>query len=287
MPKSRAPDSPTTSIMQSEYLSIAKCQIDGHEQFKVISFNPLILSGTEATIWSAGGMHTFPDHSGETLFISSSNALDTQNLLIQATLGSGLQAPLAGFINLEDALLNGQVKTEVGGGVYRSTQDVFVFGDVTNLGDIYVYTDSPVVDGVPTDPTTIQAKIIAGHNRAQTGWTDVPNNKRAFEVQLDYYATALDDKVKIHKPIEFQQWVRPPGGSFQLVIRTPMDVAQVSHVPIPLPYPSPGLSDTLVEFRVCNTSDSDIQVAVFATFLNIREEFLDFNETTPSQGIDP
>lgn len=160
----------TSSELKTEAfeLQVARGLIGGHSIIHVFGFNPDIDSGTEETIWTAGGMLGHPE-SATAMKVSSSSTDDAaagtgaRTVYILGTNGTGGYAE-------EIVTLNGQTAVNTTN-TYFSIERVTVLtvgSGGANAGTINVGTGD-VTAGVPA---VIYGHITVGDNTSLTGhWT--------------------------------------------------------------------------------------------------------------------
>lgn len=153
---------------------VAQGSIYGKEIRHVFGYNPDIDSGTEETVWTAGGLYTHLS-SPQTLTISSTSASDTS-----AGIGArqvyilGINST-GGEVN-ETVTLDGQtaVNTTHTYTSIQSMQVVSVGSSAYNVGSIYAGTGT-VTAGVPANAyghiLATENQSIMGHFTVPTGYT--------------------------------------------------------------------------------------------------------------------
>jgi hypothetical protein len=210
--------------------------------------NPDIDSSQE-DIWDGGGSYTFTT-SAVTYYCSSSSIADTMPIEVQ-----GLDASF----NMQTikVILQGQTKVTLPGTWMRVFR-IKNLGASNNAGDIYVYENDTVSNGVPQTASKIRAKVLIGNNQTLMAIYTVPNNKDGL---LTSWGGALSKKQAAFSILRL--YIRPYGKVFQLkesvVLATTGTNWHTFEYPTPLLIPAK--SDILVR---ADASAADTSVS--ATF---------------------
>lgn len=164
-------------------------------------------TGSRETIWSAGGNETFVT-ANLIDTISSSSSSDTQSVQIEYHTISGSGTSSQFTFGLQNVTLNGQNKVTLGVPCARVSR-IRNNGSVSFDGDVYVYEDTAITSGVPSDTTKIHAEAFAGDNQTFKASTTFSNTDYAF-------VTSVYGSVKraTSAVIDLQLEVRSPGGIF-------------------------------------------------------------------------
>jgi hypothetical protein len=175
--------------------------------------NPEIDTGNAADIWTWGSAaagrqeysYTFMA-AAATLYISSSAAGDTQSYTVY-----GLDADWND--QSQSVTAAGQTKTEIGSGltwirVFRVTND----GATNNAGNIYVYEDGDITDGVPDDAGKVRAHVEIGDNQTLMAIYTIPATKTGYLV--GFYASM--NRSTTTGAADLSLLVRPSGSVFQV-----------------------------------------------------------------------
>ena len=118
------------------------------------------LSTTEETVWLQGGTETYA--TGNTVdTISSSNAGDTQSVIIEGHTSSGSDLTFV----VQSATLNGQNKVVLTTPLTRATR-MYNTGSTNFAGAVYVYEDTAITGGVPTDTSKIHIRTDGSNNQS-------------------------------------------------------------------------------------------------------------------------
>jgi len=113
--------------------------------------NPDVDTGSiPEDIWSYGGLYNWSTTAAIDTF-SSSEIADTQELVFVGQTADYVEVTQTGT-------LNGRNKVVLGTPLFRLYR-VYNNNGVDLTGDIYVYEDTPIVNGVPTDGTKVRAYI--------------------------------------------------------------------------------------------------------------------------------
>lgn len=206
---------------------------------------------TSEAIWSYGdtaGDYTFPSNSGETMYISSSNALDTMPVTIQ-----GLDE---NFQEKEQTVtLTGQTRITLDGKWSRINR---AFNDDTDdiAGNVFIYTNGANTDGTPDTASTVKAIIENGHNQTMQAIYTVPINNL---FHLSSYHISCDAKTQnTTANLTVTLVVRRKGSVF----RTQEIIAVSNHNPsivkFDMPLPIKGGSDVM--FKVTSATNNNMHV---------------------------
>jgi hypothetical protein len=215
------------------FLDAANGGITGLEVIRVWGQNPDVDTGTlPEDIWDSGGTYNYTAAGGATHYISSSNNGDTQDVTINL-----LSQDASGDWNEEtfDFTLVGQAKTAItttsGDDPVRILSVVNGSG-VTLLGDVYVYENSAVVAGVPSDASKIRAKILIGNDRTYMAMYTIPSGKTGY-----LYKRACGLANATATTLESRWQKRLVGASFQMDTRVTLDNSVISQYSEEFPLP--------------------------------------------------
>ena len=140
--------------------------------------NPDIDTGTDPEdVWEFGGLYTFPDNSGEQMYISSSSGSDTETIHIEG-LDSNFNRKT---VNIQ---LSGQTKTLIPDGIFSRVFRVYTVSDTALLGDVYVYTDSAVSSGVPDTASTVKAVVSPENQQTLMSIYTIPAGYHGWIVEI-------------------------------------------------------------------------------------------------------
>lgn len=146
---------------------------------------------------------------GVDIFISSSNAGDTHTLRV---IGLGPD----GKYQEEDKNLVGQTKTKLSKQFFRVFRAINI-SDTDLTGDAYVYVDTAVVAGIPTDKSDILAALLLENQVSMNSMFTVPWDMKGYVKSI---FVAIKELV-ITKGIAFYVFVRSPGGLFHQELGIP------------------------------------------------------------------
>src|SRR6056300_208765 len=136
------------------------------------STNLIDSADAPADIWSYAdteSLYTFPSNSGETLYISSSSALDTMQIQI-----IGLDADFREQI--VTVAVTGQTKKQISG-TWTRVNKIINVGASDVAGVVYVYTNATVTLGEPQTPSAVKSLIENGFNESLSAIYSVPAGK--------------------------------------------------------------------------------------------------------------
>lgn len=140
--------------------------------------NPDIDTTTDPEdIWEFGGLYTFPDNSGEQMYVSSSNGSDTEILLIDG---------LDSNFNRKTVViqLSGQTKTLVPDGVFSRVFRSYTDNATELQGDVYIYTDSDVSLGVPDTASAVKAVVSPENQQTLMSIYTIPAGYHGWIVEI-------------------------------------------------------------------------------------------------------
>ncbi len=202
-------------------------------------------------IWSyadVAGDYVFPSDSGETMYISSSSALDTMPIRIQ-----GLDAD---FKEKEQTItLQGQTRLTLDGTWSRINR---AFNDDTNdiAGNVFVYTNGANTDGVPSTANTVKGVIENVHNQTLQAIYTVPID---YYFHLSSFHLSCDAKTaNANANLTLKLIVRKKSSVF----RTQEIIALSNHSPsvisLDMPLPIEGGSDVM--FQIVSSTSNNMHV---------------------------
>lgn len=210
-------------------------------------------SGTaiNEAIWSyadVAGDYVFPSDSGETMYISSSSALDTMPIRIQ-----GLDE---NFEEKEETvLMQGQTRITLDGKWSRINR---AFNDDTNdiAGNIFVYTDGTNTDGTPDTASDVKAIIENGHNQSLQAIFTVPKGNQFL---LSSYHLSCDAKApNTTANLTIKLIVRQKSSVFRTQEIIAVSNATPSVIKFDMPLPIKAQSDVL--FQVVSSTNNNMQI---------------------------
>lgn len=196
-------------------LLVTMGEVPGATYIAKFGENPDVDTGTTPEdIWSQGGLYNF-SNSPIIDTISSSNASDTEPIII-----FGLDSNWD--LVQQEITLNGQNKVSL------TTSLIRVYRMINNgsndlQGTVYVYEDTAISSGVPTDTTKIRAVINNGDNQTLMSIFSVPQNSKAY--LINGYITAGRTATSV---VTASLRVRPFGSVFQTKLRISIDTSASS-----------------------------------------------------------
>lgn len=133
--------------------------------------NPDVDTGNEEAIWDVSGEYIFTEIA-QPYYISSSSASDTEPITVEliTEMPNGLY-----LRELVTVTLQGQSKLAIPTQFpCVASNRAFNFGSSELLGDVYIYEDDTLSDGVPDTPSKVRSKIIIGNGQTQQAVYTVP-----------------------------------------------------------------------------------------------------------------
>lgn len=129
-------------------------------------------TAVEETAWTIGDLYVFTTIA-QPYFISSSDATDTQIVKGEAlVLINGRKHQYNWEVQLQ-----GQTKVQipvVGNYLCVANNRAAKNGGAAFAGDIYIYEDTTIISGVPTDLSKVRSHIVAGRNQTEQAVYTVP-----------------------------------------------------------------------------------------------------------------
>jgi hypothetical protein len=207
--------------------------------------NSDIDAGVTEMVWEQGGLEVYPTtNSIDT--ISSSNAGDTQEVVVE---GHYFDANNDLIFSTETTNLNGQNKVTLSQPLCRANR-MFNNGSTEFAGAVYVYEDTAIVGGVPSDGAKIHVNILSGTNQSLKAASSISAN--------DYFIiTEMVFSVKraTNAAVDFEFQVRQLGKIFRTQVPITVNSSQstVELFSNFVPFIVPPNSD----FRVLATSNTN------------------------------
>lgn len=162
-----------SNITGDFYLELSKGNIPGHSGINKFGHHHSV-GTTQEVIWPLGGImeySTIADITG----ISSTNDLDTQNVIIQGLDSNWLEVDVP-------VTLNGQTEVVLGTSLIRINR-VYNDDNTDFAGNIYVYTSAATVTaGIPSPISTARAYVEGNDNITLQCIYTVPANKTGYLV---------------------------------------------------------------------------------------------------------
>jgi VCBS repeat-containing protein len=246
------------------FLAVASGAVPGVEQVSILGINPDVDTATDPEdVWDGEGLYNYTAAGGATHYISSSNAGDTMDVTVTFLSDDG-----AGVWTEEELVVTvpGDTKTAI---VTASGDDPVRILSVVNssgvalLGDLYIYENSAVVGGVPSDATKIRAKVLIGNERTYMSMYTIPSGKTGY---LYKRSVGIGNVTGTTLEARFQK--RLVGASFQLDGRIVLDNSVISRYneDFPLPEPLPAKTDIRATAQTVG-ADNTAVVASFELLL--------------------
>ena len=191
------------------------------------------------SLWDMGGNYMYPSVP-MTLYLSSSNASDTQEYELEGLSAEGDAQTLS-------KQAEGRDKVEVPGTWLRLFA-VCNNGSTDNAGTVYVYEDDTVVTGVPQTMAKIRAGIMPGNNHTLMCLATIPRGFTGYLMSVSVAMASLADKTG-----NFQVKVRKRLGVFQAKLQHAVNSNYVVHRVFNM-LELPELSDIELKAKVSATS---------------------------------
>lgn len=165
---------------------------------------------TQIDIWNGPtDLYTFTEgiigQAGVSYYISSSNASDLQNFYF-----SGIDEK--GFEQSHSQPINGQIKTRLSTSLlwFRFWNAINI-NSISLQGDLYIYEDSTVTNGIPDDLTKIRGFVKNSDNESQMGIWTLPLNEHGALSEI-----ILGISNKVQATVAFEIYARLVGRIFTL-----------------------------------------------------------------------
>jgi hypothetical protein len=175
----------TSSFIGDEFLvGVALGKYSNRSLAFAIGNNPDVDNGTlPEDCWNYGDLYNFTANEGADYYISSSDANDTQSIGLNI-----LTVDENGDWNREiyAETLEGQTKKLIEPPSGNPVVRVNFMRNLTlpdNAGNIYLYENSGVINGVPTDPSKVRGFIAIGDNATASSIFSVPSGEKALGLQ--------------------------------------------------------------------------------------------------------
>lgn len=200
--------------------------------------------------------YVFPSDSGEELFISSSNASDTVPIEIQG---------LDENFNLKTQTVNLQGRTKLSlDGLWARVFRAFNSDNANLLGDVYIYTDSTVLDGVPQTDANVKAFINVGNDQTTMAIYTVP---AGTNLHLSQYHVSIDAKATNGAFATMSLDVREHGGVFRSREIIAVSSSSPSVISFDMPFTVTAKSDIKLSIKQISSNDVDVHAVFQGTLL--------------------
>lgn len=200
-------------------------------------------------IWDQGGIMTYST-SADIDTISSSDDGDNQVVMITGQTYDGVEV-------VQTATLNGQSKVTLSTPLWRVYNKIRNRSNTDFAGDIYIYVDTDITDGVPDDDTKIRAKINIGKNGTLMSHYTIPaNNQGVYLAGLGCLNGAVQAIVQLETFTRLDGEVFVSSGSLTL------DSSGVGcfNIPIEAREPIPARTDIVV--RVMSSTANNVSITI-------------------------
>lgn len=215
--------------------------------------NDSIDIATPETVQFAGGTETYA--SGNTIdTISSSDTNDTQSVIIE---GHTLSGSNLTFVT-QTATLTGRTKATLTTPLYRCTR-LYNNSSTNFTGNIYVYEDSAITNGVPDDSTKIHIKIDPTKNHSEKASTSFSSVD--YGIITSVYGGVTSKRAAV---AEFNLQIREFGKVFRTVLNW-SSVQGMTRVPLEPHIIVPPNSDIRITAKV-SVNDTEVVAGFNAYF---------------------
>lgn len=158
-------------------LEVAKGKVTGHELLFFASNGDI--TTTETLIWPQGGAYTFND-TPATLYLSSSDNTDTQNIFIE-WLDSNYD------VQQSTIALQGHTLVSIGTGL--RVNRMFTLASTPTAGDVYIANANNHTNGVPNNQAEIVSMFESADQIRKIGLYTVPDGHTVFGVGEIYFSS--------------------------------------------------------------------------------------------------
>lgn len=143
--------------------------VEKNKRLVKFGVNPNV-NTTQEMVWSQGGIEVLPTSGNPIDTVSSSNAGDTQDIVIEGHTLSGSELT---FVT-QTVTLNGQNKVTLATPLYRANR-MYNNDNTVFAGDVYAYQDGAISGGVPNTAADIHLKADADNNQSLKCATSLSN----------------------------------------------------------------------------------------------------------------
>jgi len=200
-------------------LEVSKGNVPGHSMVTIIGSTPNLMEGMTQTVWDVSRSYVYLT-ADTTLYISSSNALDTA-VTVVVTGKNDLHESIVDIV-----VTNGQNQVALNSQFYR-VEVATVVGPNSPLGDLYIAESDTLTGGVPDDLDKVKTKIplsgldagtpFASDHISHNGFATIPAGHT-------WYALSVQAYVEKNIDVIFSGRFRPIGG--QWINRSPSPLYQ-------------------------------------------------------------
>lgn len=221
------------------------------------------LGTSHETVWGHGGDETYVStNTIDTL--SSSDATDTQSVLVIGHTVTGTGAASVFSRVSQVVVLAGQAKVPLATPIARVDQLQIAPPDGSPSGDVYVYEDTAIVGGVPTDATKVHDKLGAGIQRSYKAAVTVPDGEYLL---LSSVLASINKATGSASFVDFEVGVRFPGGEF--IDFPPINLATDAQTTGPVvfdPYPIIRANSDVRIRAISTKSPTDVSISLQGYF---------------------
>jgi len=203
------------------------------------------------TIWNYGNIepiYTFPSNSSEELFVSSSNNSDNQKITA-VVLDENFEE------RIKELQLSGNAKVPIEGSWTR-VNDLYNSDNTDFAGDIYLYTDSSVSSGVPSDDSAVKSFIKSGYNQSAQAVYTVPSRRSFHASSYHISCDAKNSNTTVNATVSFD--VRLFGGVFLRKEVIAVSNHSPSVVNLSMPFFLPSKTDIVSTIQKCTNNSVEI-----------------------------
>ena len=205
-------------------------------------------------IWSyanVAGDYEFLSNSGETLYISSGNDLDTQEIVVQ-----GLDE------NFEEksvlVVLTGTSRIAIPG-LWTRVNRAYNNGNSDTSGTVYIYKGGANTLGIPDTASEVKAVIENGHNQTMQAIYSVPAGQ---ELNLSSFHLSADPKTSNSTiDLTIVLCVREHGKVFRTQEIVAVNNSSPTVVHYDMPIQIPEKSDVLFKILSCTANNAHVHCA--------------------------
>jgi len=160
------------------------------------------LGTSRETIWTVGGMEIYVN---DNLIdsISSSSALDNEKILLECHTVTGTGEDQQFTFLVQEVTLNGQTRVALPTPVARVSR-VFNNNGTELQGAVYVYENTTLAGGVPSDLTKVHAKIPEGFQQSFKAATTF-SNEDYFILTGGFGSVTYKQSAAVNFYLEFRQ----------------------------------------------------------------------------------